>query len=331
MKFTPTLRLTSAYLAILMMISITFSIAVYKVSVNSLENGFQRQSRMLEDDFGRRHILINPQLDRLRLEQIEETKSDIVINLTIINLLILVLGGMGSYFLAQRNLRPIEEALEAQTRFTADASHELRTPLTAMMTEIEVALRDKKLSLTDAKKLLESNLEEIEKLRSLSEGLLTLSRHQNGEMIDFKDVSLTEVAQEAVKKLDPIISNSKSVVKVSGDANLIKGDRESLVSLMMIFIENSIKYTDGPAKVEISVNEGKKGTQIKISDKGIGIKASDLAHIFERFYRADTSRSKDVSGYGLGLSIASQIIDMHGASVSSKSEPEKGTTFVITF
>lgn len=331
MKFTPTLRLTSAYLAILMMISITFSIAVYKVSVNSLENGFQRQSRMLEDDFGRRHILINPQLDRLRLEQIEETKSDIVINLTIINLLILVLGGMGSYFLAQRNLRPIEEALEAQTRFTADASHELRTPLTAMMTEIEVALRDKKLSLTDAKKLLESNLEEIEKLRSLSEGLLTLSRHQNGEMIDFKDVSLTEVAQEAVKKLDPIISNSKSVVKVSGDANLIKGDRESLVSLMMIFIENSIKYTDGPAKVEISVNEGKKGTQIKISDKGIGIKASDLAHIFERFYRADTSRSKDVSGYGLGLSIASQIIDMHGASVSSKSEPGKGTTFVITF
>ena len=331
MKFTPTLRLTSAYLAILMMISITFSIAVYKVSVNSLENGFQRQSRMLEDDFGRRHILINPQLDRLRLEQIEETKSDIVINLTIINLLILVLGGMGSYFLAQRNLRPIEEALEAQTRFTADASHELRTPLTAMMTEIEVALRDKKLSLTDAKKLLESNLEEIEKLRSLSEGLLTLSRHQNGEMIDFKDVSLTEVAQEAVKKLDPIISNSKSVVKVSGDANLIKGDRESLVSLLMIFIENSIKYTDGPAKVDISVIEGKKGTQIKISDKGIGIKASDLAHIFERFYRADTSRSKDVSGYGLGLSIASQIIDMHGASVSSKSEPGKGTTFVITF
>lgn len=331
MKFTPTLRLTSAYLAILMMISITFSVAVYKVSVNSLENGFQRQSRMLEDDFGRRHILINPQLDRLRLEQIEETKSDIVINLTIINILIFVLGGLGSYFLAQRNLRPIEEALEAQTRFTADASHELRTPLTAMMTEIEVALRDKKLNLADAKRLLESNLEEIEKLRSLSEGLLTLSRHQNGEKIDFKDVSLTDVAQEAVKKLEPIISNSKSVVKVTGDASMIKGDRESLVSLLMIFIENSIKYSDGPAKVEILVSEGKKGNQIKISDKGIGIKASDLTHIFERFYRADTSRSKDVSGYGLGLSIASQIIDMHNATVSSKSEPGKGTTFVITF
>lgn len=290
-----------------------------------------RQTRMIEDDFGRGPLIIRPQLDRLRLQQIEETKNDIALNLTIINILILIFGGLGSYFLAQRTLRPIEESLEAQTRFTADASHELRTPLTAMMTEIEVALRDKKLNLTDAKNLLESNLEEIEKLRALSEGLLTLSRHQNGDKVEFTDVSLTEVAQEAIKKLEPIIVNTKSVVKVSGDANLIKGDRDSLVSLLMIFIDNSIKYSDGPAKVDIVVSESKKGRQIKISDHGMGIKATDLTHIFERFYRADTSRSKDVSGYGLGLSIASQIINMHNASVSSKSEPGKGTTFVVRF
>ncbi len=331
MKFTPTLRLTSAYLAIIMIISVTFSVAVYEISVNALQDGFMRQSRMLEDDFGRGPLSFHPQLDRLRLEQIEETKSDIAINLTIINILILVLGGLGSYFLAQRNLRPIEEALEAQTRFTADASHELRTPLTAMMTEIEVALRDKKLNLNEAKKLLESNLEEIDKLRSLSDGLLTLSRHQNGEKIEFAEVSLTEIAQDAVKKLEPIISSTKSQVKVSGDSNLIKGDRESLVSLLMIFIENAIKYSDGPAKVKIEISQSKKGSQIKISDKGIGIKASDLAHIFERFYRADTSRSKDVDGYGLGLSIASQIIEMHEATISSSSEPGKGTTFIIRF
>lgn len=331
MKLSPTIKLTSAYLAILMIISLTFSVAVYKISVNALHDGFLRQSRMLEDDFGRGPYIVRPQLDRLRVEQIEETKSDIFINLAIINILILILGGLGSYFLAQRNLRPIEEALEAQTRFTADASHELRTPLTAMMTEIEVALRDKKLNLKDAKVLLESNLEEIEKLRALSEGLLTLSRHQNGEQVDFTDVSLTDVAQEAAKKLEPIITNTKSVVKVSGDANLIKGDKDSLVSLLMIFIENSIKYSEGPAKVDIAVSESKRGSQIKISDKGIGIKASDLNHIFERFYRADTSRSKDVNGYGLGLSIASQIIEMHNASISSKSEPGKGTTFTIRF
>ena len=331
MKLSPTIRLTFAFLAILMMISITFSMAVYKISVNSLQDSFSRQTRMLEDDFGRGPLLIRPQLDRLRLEQIEETKSDIVINLTIINILIFILGGLGSYFLAQRTLKPIEEALEAQTLFTADASHELRTPLTAMMIEIEVALRDKKLNLKDAKELLESNLEEIEKLRALSEGLLTLSRHQNGEKVDFADVSLTDVAHEAVKKLEPIITNTKSVVKVTGDSNLIKGDKESLVSLLMIFIENSIKYSEGPAKVDISVSESKRGSQIKISDKGIGIKASDLTHIFERFYRADTSRSKDVNGYGLGLSIASQIIEMHNATVSSKSEPGKGTTFIIRF
>src|SRR4030042_2699111 len=165
------LKLTFFYVLIAMAISICFSLAIYNISSREIGRGLGPQNGIFRE-------IIPNDFENLRNQQIQKSNTRLKINLFYYNLVIFVLSMVGSYFLARRTLRPIEEAMESQSRFTADASHELRTPLTAMKAEIEVALRDKKMGLSESKKLLKSNLEEIEKLEKLSSALLTLTRIQ---------------------------------------------------------------------------------------------------------------------------------------------------------
>ncbi|HSX48270.1 MAG TPA: HAMP domain-containing sensor histidine kinase [Candidatus Nanoarchaeia archaeon] len=323
-----TFRLTAWYLAIIMAISLFFSFTVYNGASRSLEEGLRRQVRVfqiprLQLDTG------IPGLEQIYNDQLNEGRRRILLDLVRTNLLIIVLGGLGSYWLARRTLEPIEEALEAQSRFTADASHELRTPLTAMQTEIEVALRDGKLKMPEAKQLLHSNLEEIAKLRALSEGLLALSRHQNGEAVPFEEVSLGAVIEEARLRLEPIIQSTGGKLNIGGDDQVVVGERDSLVSLLVILIDNAIKYSKTSPDITISLERQVRSVLVKVADKGIGIKASDLPYIFNRFYRADSSRSKSTDGYGLGLSIAKQIVDMHSGHIEATSVIAKGTTLIV--
>lgn len=322
------IKLSAAYLAILMLICIFFSIMVYRVSTDSLEESFQRQTRALQPRFG---PLPREEFEQLRNEQLAEGRSRIIMNLFGTNVLILVLGGAGSYLLAQRTLRPIEEALDAQSRFTADASHELRTPLTAMRTEIEVALRDKKLKVGEARELLDSNLEEIDKLRELASGLLTLSRQQNGDAIPFSELQLNTIAREAQERLSGVIAKTNTVIKTESDVEYpVTGDRESLIRLFVILLDNAIKYSKETPNILISIKQDSRKAVVQIKDEGIGIKASDLPHIFNRFYRADTSRSKSTEGYGLGLSIAKQIVDRHKGSINVSSTPGEGSLITVS-
>jgi signal transduction histidine kinase len=144
-----------------MLLSIMFSIFVYRVSIVEIERGLRMPG------IGGPRILFEDQeaYNFYRLQRLREGDINLRGNLLTFNMIVFVLGGGLSYFMARRTIRPIEEALEAQTRFTADASHELRTPLTVMQTEIEVALRDPKLSARDARDLLSSNLEEVSRVR----------------------------------------------------------------------------------------------------------------------------------------------------------------------
>lgn len=343
------IKLTSFYVAIVMIISVSFSVALFNISSNELGRGFDRQARFLRDMPVRNSAPFStPDFEQLRLDQLKESNNHLKNNLVIFNLLILLISSWLAYLFAKKTLKPIEEAMESQNRFTADASHELRTPLTAMKTEVEVALRDKKLSLADAKELLKSNLEEIGKLEALSGALLKLARDKDDPKKSFKEVSLEEVLAESYQKVE-CLSNKKSIeinchfepvpMASAAKPNIsrptgtsILGDAQSLIELFVIFLDNAIKYSPEKSKITINVRENKDQAIVKIKDSGIGIKASDLPFIFNRFYRADRSRSKEnVEGYGLGLSIAKQIIDLHNGTVSVHSEPGKGTEFVIGF
>lgn len=317
------------YLFIIMAVSIVFSFAIY-TGINNELIRFERLTviRKEQDFFGTR-IQKTPAFDP---QMISESRNKLIFTLILINLGILLVSGVSGYILAGKTLKPIEDMLEEQKRFTADASHELRTPLTAMKTEIEVALRDKSLTLTDAKKLLKSNLEETEKMQALSNYLLTLSRYQNtkGEF-QLEKFNLTELIDEVTDNLKS--AAAKKHIKLESQKQLveIEANRDSLKELLTILIDNAIKYSFD--KGEVIVKATKKGNhvQITVQDFGVGIKAVDIPHIFDRFYRADSSRSKTgAEGYGLGLSIAKSIVDLHNGRIEVKSTPGHGSTFIVT-
>lgn len=324
------LKLTIFYAGIVMLISLAFSFAIYGIASREIEQGLTRQNGVARDFPGNRIIM---ELEQLRIEQLRESNAHLQVNLVYFNLIILFISSLSSYFLAKRTLRPIEESVEAQNRFTADASHELRTPLTAMKSEIEVALRDKKMSISDARQLLVSNLEEIDKLTSLSSALLKLARNDQTARGGFAQIKIEKAISEAISKTKDLAGKKNIKVNYDFEQNaLILGDYASIVELFIILLENAIKYSSADSAVNIASKSSNGKIIISFSDTGIGIKASDLPYIFNRFYRADHSRNKEkVPGYGLGLSIAKQIASLHGATLSVESKSGQGSNFIAKF
>lgn len=319
------LRLTLIYLGIIMALSIGFSVVIYRLSYREIVRSTPGQAVFVRfadpnsfDDY-----------TALRDQQLADSEQHLRTNLVLLNMATLVVGAAVSYGLAKRTLEPIEEAFEAQGRFTADASHELRTPLTAMQTTIEVGLRNPKLTLPAAKELLDGTLDEVKKLSSLSNGLLKLTR-SNGRDMPKKRVHLRRVAEEATSQLE-LAAKNKNIVFVNavGDS-VVMGDDISLKELLVILLDNAIKYSGEGTTITLKSRAQGKNVLITVSDQGVGMKATDLMYIFDRFYRADQSRSRDrVEGYGLGLPIAKQVVEAHGGSIDAKSKLGEGSTFIV--
>jgi len=333
------IKLTAWYVLIIMLVSISFSVAMYRVLASELNRVETMHRLRIERRLPERSWDIPPSDDKYELpvsfmldpNLIEEAKNRLKVMLAVINFAIFGASAAAGYFLAGKTLAPIKEMVDEQCRFITDASHELRTPLTALKSEIEVHLRDKKLTLSQAKKLLASNLEEVNNLQILSDDLIKLTQYQkgnNGLMVS--SLSLAEVVDEAVRKVTSLAKKKKiEIVNRVGDFSFA-GNRPTLVEMLIIFLDNAIKYS--PERSKVNLNSEKTDSQIliHIADQGIGIDAQDIAHLFDRFYRADKSRAKyDLPGYGLGLAIAKQIIERHHGLIKVRSIPNKGTTFTI--
>jgi len=313
-----------------MIISLSFSAIIYQISSTELGKGLRRQTNFLRELS--KSPFENPiqDFERMRAEQLEGSANRLKLNLIYFNLLILFLSSILSYYFARRTLKPIEDMVEAQNNFTGDASHELRTPLTAMRTEIEVGMRDKKLKLAGAKKILSSNLEEISKLETLSNALLKLTKYEDKKIENFEKVNLEDIIIEAYEKIEKLANKKKIRFKNNFKNVYIKGNKQSLVELFVILLDNAIKYSPKNSKVSINIKKNGKYGVVTISDQGIGIKASDIPHIFNRFYRADISRNKEkTDGYGLGLSIAKRIVEIHKGTISAESQIGKGSDFIV--
>jgi signal transduction histidine kinase len=291
------IKLTMAYLVIIILISLFFSFNIYGIMSRELERG--------------------PRMMRIPNQETitQEIKKVITKQLMITNMWILVLSSGAGYFLAGMTLKPIEEAMEEQKRFISDASHELRTPLTAIKTETEVTLRDKKLDLKSAKKQLISNLEEVEKLKKLTDYLLRINKNiaDNKEEFDLKEV------------IQKITLRMKIRIELKGQAKIV-ANKMAIEELLTILLDNSVKYGGKNGKISVTI----KPHLIEVRDDGIGIRKSDIPHIFDRFYRADTSRTKNkIEGYGLGLAIAKNIVDSHKGKIEVESEVGKGSVFRV--
>ncbi len=343
------IKLTVFYLLIIMSISVLFSVVVYRNLTNEIARGMRlqalkalpKESLFLEQPkrFVPRDLTFGLPIPdestdfpaNFHRQVFDEARERVALQLLLINLGILVFSGTAGYFLAGKTLLPIAQMVDEQKRFIADASHELRTPLTVIKTETEVALRDKHLNLKLAKRLLISNLEEIDKLKSLTDYFLTLSKYQNASNnFDFQVFNLAEVAKEAGDQLCGLAKAKK--IKIINKLNdiSIEVNKVSIKELVTILIDNAIKYSHMGSSIEVNVTTERKSAIIKVSDSGIGIKASDIPYIFNRFYRADWSRSKSkAGGYGLGLAIAKSIAELHHGKIMVKSTASKGSIFTV--
>jgi heavy metal sensor kinase len=225
----------------------------------------------------------------------------------------------------------LEGSFKKITQFTADASHELRTPVAVMRTRAELSLR-KARSADEYRDVISEVLEELEKTSSLIEQLMFLARADSGsETLNFTNTNVTEVLREACHQ-GIALAEAKQVgfqEQIAQDSMWIRGDASSLRRLFLILIDNAVKYTPAHGQVEVSLQRNNGYAIAQVKDTGIGISESDLPNVFERFYRADKARTRELGGVGLGLSIGRWITEVHSGTIEVQSAPGRGSVFQI--
>jgi two-component system, OmpR family, heavy metal sensor histidine kinase CusS len=225
----------------------------------------------------------------------------------------------------------LEAAFKKISQFTADASHELRTPVAVMRTRAELSLR-KARSAEEYRDVIAEVLAELEKTSGLIEQLMFLARADSGtETPHFAATNVTDVLREACHQ-GSALAEAKQIAfeeKISTDSLWIQGDASSLRRLFLILIDNAVKYTPASGHIEVSLQRNDRFAIAEVRDTGIGIAEADLPNVFERFYRADKARTRELGGVGLGLSIGRWIAEVHAGTIEVHSSPGHGSTFQI--
>jgi len=332
------IKLTLWYLLIIMTVSMAFSAIIYSFTDREVHRFavMQRQriqERLESDEFffsdrprGLPHIM-----EISDDELITEVQSRTLISLGIVNgVILLVSGGLG-YFLAGKTLRPIRQMVLEQNRFISDASHELKTPLTSLKSAFEVFLRDKKPRLNDAQELIQESLLDVNRLEHLSESLLSLAQSEKPhDPHIMTKVNLKKNIESIIKKVQALAQKKQIKITEALEDLSTVADQYSLSEIWMILLDNAIKYSPKKSKIMVTLKKSGNYAEVHFSDQGIGISKKESEHIFDRFYRADSARSKQGgNGFGLGLAIAKKILKHHSGSISAKNNSPKGTTFIV--
>jgi heavy metal sensor kinase len=227
-------------------------------------------------------------------------------------------------------IRRLDESFQHNQRFLADASHELRTPLTMMHAELEEALR-KPGDQDYVRDLVNSALQEVERLRKIVEGLFALSRLDAGEALEeIATFDLSDLASATAEQMCLLAEDKKITITCQpSEQVLVTGDRSRLKQVVVNLLDNAIKYTPEGGSITIRTFSRENAAILQVSDNGVGIPPEALPHLFERFYRADKARSRLLGGAGLGLSIVHSICLAHGGQVTVRSRNGEGTEFTV--
>ena len=315
-------RLALSYLAVIMTLSLAFSVIIYAITSAQLNRPLP-----LSEQAQQPPELIERQFSRRLEQRNRETRGSVIVSLAALNGVMLLVGYWLSLLLARRTLAPIERVMRAQVQFVSDASHELRTPLTALMTTNEVALRKKTLDEKKVRAVFQRNIDEVEKLHKLTDNLLQLTQVDN-QQIEKQAVDMAELIRDIVDRYQPVADKKQvaldmQVVSVTHVVAVV-----AVTQILGTLIDNAIKYSPPGSTVVIRLD----GQTLSVVDQGIGIAKQDQAKIFNRFYRSDEARTRGHnSGYGLGLAIARAVADKNGYQLSVKSELGQGSTFSLHF
>lgn len=251
-------------------------------------------------------------------------------------LLFLVITAVVGYFMAGKAMIPIQQAFLRQREFVADASHELRTPISIFQASVEVVESDGNQTLSSfSQQVLADMKGEIRRMTKLVADLLTLARADSGASNIIKEkIDLIALAKPIVRSMQPLALAKEITLLMNGAETLsVMADRERIGQLLVILIDNAIKYTPNGGRIEVAITEDaipRSMAVISVRDTGIGISEEDKNLIFKRFYRVDKVRSREQGGVGLGLSIAKWIVDVHKGKIKVESAQGAGSNFIIS-
>lgn len=238
-----------------------------------------------------------------------------------------------SIYLTSRTIKPIKETFEKQKQFIANASHELKTPLAIIKTNNSLVLSNKSATVESQGKWLNYIDNQIERMSELLDEMLTLAKlDTNKELQEFSEFDFSKLVNNILLTFEAVIFENR----IELESNILKdiklkGDKESIKRVVIILLDNAIKYTNKNGKINVDLLQEKNKIKLKVKNTGEGIKKDDLEKIFERFYRVDSSRARETGGYGLGLSIAKSIVDSHKGKIYAESNIDEYTTFTIEF
>lgn len=258
-------------------------------------------------------------------------------SLIIISVLIFFLVLLTSFFisvyLSKRALSPVQKAWAQQHQFVADASHEMKTPLTVILANLDILKSHTDHTIAEEKKWIDNTEEEAIRMKELLQDLLFLAREDADSAPPAPHISLnfSQIVWECILPFESVTYEQKTAMTEDiQDDIFVSGNEKQLKQLLMILLDNACKYAKN-GTIHVTLGQKHEHTVLRVKNTGPLIAKEDLEHIFERFYRASKSRSRDTGGYGLGLSIAQTIVYNHKGSIKATSTAEDGTTFTVTF
>lgn len=276
------------------------------------------------------------------LDGVEQQVQRLLLQLLVGSAALLLLSVGGGWLLAGRAVRPIHIALEQQQRFVDDAAHQMGTPLTIIQARAELALQtdmkdEKTVVLGSGREVLRTSLleviDETQRLHRLARELLTLAQLDQGQHnVKQELLALNEVLDEVYQQIRPLAFHRNLLLNLEQppDPITVSGDFERLCELILILVDNAIKYTPEGGQITLALNTVGTHAQITVKDNGSGIRLEDLPYVFERFYRAPTGETAKTRGSGLGLAIAKRLAKAHRGFLKAESAPGQGTTMIVT-
>jgi two-component system, OmpR family, sensor kinase len=237
----------------------------------------------------------------------------------------IVLAAIGGWFMAGKSLRPVRTAFARQHAFVSDASHELRTPLTVIRANAEF-IQQEQPDNAEARDI----VSETDRLSALVESLLAVARGQRHTPDQLETVDLGALIETAAASFQPLAADRGiELSTAAADDVAVRGDREQLRQVIVILLDNALRYTGDGGRVHVQARREAGNGIVTVHDTGIGIGEEELERVFERFYRADEARNRQSGGAGLGLAIARELVMRHGGRISVESTEGAGSTFTI--
>lgn len=241
------------------------------------------------------------------------------------------LSYVGGYILSGRTIIPIRESIQKQQEFVANVSHELRTPIAVVLTNLDVVRSQPQEPVEEHLIWLDNAYRETKRMEKVVTDLLFLAKADAGQMnLDKEYLQLAYLITDTSEKLMALAAKKNiSIYNTIDERTYLFADPMRLTQLVVILLDNAIKYSEEKTTISISAREERGHYLLRFKDQGVGIPTEDLEKVYERFYRADKARSREMGGTGLGLSIAKWIADEHGWKLEITSEPGKGTIVTL--